>query len=80
MSQYRLKHDLHITFKRGQLSWELDLPKGLAVAKRKTGTGEPYYIVSNYPYSIFPKGSFLRHDATTYGVSVNADDVEEIKQ
>jgi len=68
----KTKRDIQATTKGGL---PFVIPKGSPVEPAKLGPGEikPRYWVSP---SVFPPGSIERHDAETYGISVNEEDVE----
>lgn len=69
----------HVKFGVGKMHYELDLPAGLQVRPVLTGTEgfNGNYNLDQFPVSIFPFNSFVRHDATHYGIVLTPDQVTE---
>lgn len=53
----------------------LDIPAGLRVKLIAEGGTKGKFFLDQFPASIFPSGSFIRHDAVHYGVVLDPDQV-----
>lgn len=54
----------------------LVIPAGLRCRPITTGGTAGKFFLDQLPVSIFPTNSFLRHDATYYGVVIESADVK----
>lgn len=51
---------------------KITIPAGL----RCSPTSHEQFFLDQFPEDLFPANSMIRHDATHYGVRLNADQVE----
>jgi len=76
-----MKTKEHIkTYKHGyHLESKLFIPKGLAVKFLKDPLGGRW-VLDEFPIKLFPPNSLIRHDAIHYGITINPENLENIKR
>ena len=80
-STWKLKHDVTIRNYKGGGSIvypAIELPAGLRLKPTTSGLGQKGFHLDEFPVNLFPRGSFLLHDASHYGLPISPEDAEEI--
>lgn len=71
----RVKQDITVRISRGSIPYDLHVPKGTPVHRRRDGRGA--FVYSADFSSFIRAGTVEMHDAKRYGVPIDADSVED---
>jgi len=71
----------NLPFRVHRMEYTLDIPAGLRcreITGEPCSTGGKQYFLDEFPVRIFPRDSFVYHDARHYGIRLNESQVEHV--
>lgn len=67
---------VHKEFTVSRMVYQVDLPAGLRCKPITEGTTAGKFFLDELPLELFPANSFIRHDATYYGIVLEPEEVQ----
>lgn len=88
MSDKKVTREVRLTFGVSRMKYDVHLPAGLRVKPvgdepMRSQKSEPLYWLDEFPtkaeepFTSFPINSFIRHDATHYGIRLTEGQVQD---